>query len=117
MPALTHLHGARAPDRRAVAIAGAPEKDCGAAPAKMTRPPWSHSISQSALMVTSATTNGCRSEVNTMGAVDVSLFGGLRHRSVFGPAVRVKYSMHCGSVKSGGRFKAVKEEPSGGMVG
>jgi hypothetical protein len=52
-----------------------------------------------------------------MGAVDVSPFGGLRHRSVFGPAVRVKYSMHCGSVNSGGRFRAVKEVPSGGILG
>lgn len=65
--------------------------DCpGAAPAKMTRPPWSHSISQSAVTVTSATINGCRSEVYTIGAVDVSPLGGLRQRSVFGPAARVK---------------------------
>jgi len=92
------------------------EKDCGSAPAKMTRPPWSHSISQSALTVTSATTNGWRSEVKTIGAVEVSPFGGLRHRSVFGPAVKVKYSMHWGRVNVGGRFRAVNEVPSGGIL-
>lgn len=51
-----------------------------------------------------------------MGAVEVSPFGGLRHRSVFGPAVSVKYSMHWGSVNAGGRFKGVNDEPSGGML-
>jgi hypothetical protein len=81
----------------------------------MTSPPWSHSISQSALTVTSATTNGCRSDVNTMGAVDVSPFGGFRQRSVLGPAVRVKYSMHCGRVNVGGRFNAVNDELWGGI--
>lgn len=51
-----------------------------------------------------------------MGAVEVSPFGGLRQRSVLGPAVRVKYSMHRGRVYSGGRFNVVKEEPSGGIL-
>lgn len=60
--------------------------------------------------------NGCCSEVKTIGAVEVSPFGGFRHRSVFGPAVRVKYSMHCGSENDGGRFNAVNDEPSGDMV-
>lgn len=62
----------------------------GASPAKMTNPPWSHSISQSALMVTSATTNGLRKDVKTMGAVDVSPLGGFLHKSVLGPAESVK---------------------------
>jgi hypothetical protein len=48
--------------------------------------------------------------------VDMSPFGGLRHRSVFGPAGNVKYSMHWGSSKVGGRFRAVNEALSGGMV-
>lgn len=51
-----------------------------------------------------------------MGAVDVSPLGGFRQRSVFGPAVRVKYSMHCGSEKSGGRFNVMKDELSGGIL-
>lgn len=50
-----------------------------------------------------------------MGAVEVSPFGGFRQRSVFGPAVRVKYSMHCGREKSEGRFNGVKDELSGGI--
>lgn len=109
IPALTHLHrGCCRRDR-------GDERVCGAAPANITSPPWSHSISQSALTVTSATMNGCRSEVNAIGAVDVSPFGGFRQRSVLGPAVRVKYSIHCGSEKSGGRFNVVKEELSGGI--
>lgn len=122
MPALTHLHGRR--------ICGLPppnlfdrttgtvseDIDWGALPAKMTKPPWSHSISKSAVTVTSATKNGFRNEVNTMGAVEVSPFGGFRQRSVFGPAVRVKYSMHCGSVKSAGKFNAVNDEPLGGIL-
>jgi hypothetical protein len=91
------------------------EKDCGAAPANITSPPWSISISQSALTVTSATTNACRRDVKTIGAVEVSPFGGLRHRSVFGPARSVKYSMHWGSSNVGGRFRAVKVDPSGGI--
>lgn len=91
------------------------EKDCGAAPANITRPPWSHSISQSALTVTSATTNGWRRDVKTIGAVEVSPLGGLRHRSVFGPARSVKYSMHWGSSNVDGRFRAVKVDPSGGI--
>lgn len=117
MPALTHLQGGRVLLRRRETSDGvAPEKDCGAAPAKMTRPPWSHSISQSAETVTSATTKGCRREVKTMGAVEVSPFGGLRQRSVLGPAVKVKYSIHRGRVYSGGRFNVVKDEPSGGIL-
>jgi hypothetical protein len=50
-----------------------------------------------------------------MGAVEVSPFGGLRHRSVLGPAWRVKYSMHWGSSKVGGRFRVVNDDPSGGI--
>lgn len=122
MPALTHLQGgwvAPMPPRRLFVVAArtgaSEEKDCGAAPANMTRPPWSHSISQSALTVTSATTNGWRSEVKTIGAVDVSPFGGLRHRSVFGPAAKVKYSMHWGRENVDGRLRAVNEVPSGGI--
>lgn len=56
----------------------------------MTRPPWSHSISQSADTVTSAITKGCRRDVNSIGAVVVSRLGGLRHKSVLGAAERVK---------------------------
>lgn len=92
------------------------DRDCGAAPAKMTRPPWSNSISQSALTVTSATTKGCRRDVKTIGAVEVSPLGGLRHRSVLGPAVSSKYSMHWGRVNVGGRLRVVKDEPSGGIL-
>jgi hypothetical protein len=51
-----------------------------------------------------------------MGAVEVSPLGGLRHRSVFGPALSSKYSMHWGRVNVGGRFKVVKDEPSGGIL-
>lgn len=117
IPAFTHLHGGRAEDRRVEGRPGvvSEENDWGAAPAKMTSPPWSHSISQSALTVTSATTKGWRRDVKTIGAVEVSPLGGLRHRSVFGPAVSSKYSMHCGRVNVGGRFRVVKEEPSGGI--
>lgn len=46
----------------------------------------------------------------------MSPFGGFRQRSVFGPAVRVKYSMHCGREKSGGKFNGVKDELSGGIL-
>lgn len=53
--------------------------------------------------------------MKTIGAVEVSPLGGLRQRSVFGPARRVKYSMHWGSSNVGGRFSAVKVEPSGGI--
>lgn len=48
-----------------------------------------------------------------MGAVAMSPVGGLRQMVVLGPALRVKYSMHRGRVKVGGRLRAVKEEPSG----
>lgn len=122
MPALTHLQGRVGDGGPWLGrVAGAKgtlsdEKDWGAAPAKITRPPWSHSISQSALTVTSATTKGLRSDVKTMGAVEVSPLGGLRQRSVLGPAVRVKYSMHRGSEKVDGRFSAVKDDPSGGIM-
>lgn len=51
-----------------------------------------------------------------MGAVEVSPLGGFRHKSVFGPAVRLKYSMHCGRSNVGGRFSAVNEEPFGGIL-
>jgi hypothetical protein len=104
----------------AVAVESTSEKSadcaCGAAPVKMTSPPWSPSCSQSALTVTSATTKGCRRDVKTIGAVDVSPLGGLRQRSVFGPAGRVKYSMHWGSSKLGGRLRGVNEVPAGGIV-
>lgn len=115
IPALTHLQGGSDLERRLEVKLGVCENDCGAAPANMTSPPWSHSISQSAVTVTSATTKGCRREVKTIGAVDVSPLGGLRQRSVFGPAVNVKYSIYRGSVYSGGRFKVVNVDPSGGM--
>lgn len=122
IPALTHLQD-RAGSRRD-RIDGVvrrlegeveEEKD-GVAPVKMTRPPWSHSISQSALTVTSATRKGFRREVNTMGAVVMSPTGGLRQISVFGPAVREKYSMHWGRENVDGKFRAVNEEPSGGIL-
>lgn len=48
-----------------------------------------------------------------MGAVAMSPVGGLRQSLVLGAALRVKYSMHRGRVKVGGRLRAVKEEPSG----
>lgn len=122
IPALTHLQD-RAGSRRdridgvVRRLEGeAEEEKDGVAPVKMTRPPWSHSISQSALTVTSATTKGFRREVNTMGAVAMSPIGGLRQRSVFGPAVREKYSMHWGRENVDGRFRAVNEEPSGGIL-
>ena len=51
-----------------------------------------------------------------MGAVEVSPLGGFRHRSVFGPAVRLKYSIHWGRWNVGGRFRAVNEEPFGGIL-
>lgn len=79
-------------------------------------PPWSDSISQSALTVTSATTKGFRNEVKTIGAVAVSPLGGFRQRSVLGPAVRVKYSIHSGSENVEGKFKVLNEEPQGGIV-
>ena len=41
---------------------------------------------------------------------------GLRQRFVFGPAVREKYSMHWGRENVDGRFRAVNEEPSGGIL-
>lgn len=82
---------------------------------KITSPPWSHSISQSALTVTSARVKGFRSEVKTIGAVAMSPVGGLRQRLVLGPAVREKYSMQSGRVKDGGRFRVVKEAPVGGI--
>lgn len=50
-----------------------------------------------------------------MGAVAMSPVGGLRQRLVLGPAVREKYSMHCGSENVDGRLRGVNEEPSGGM--
>lgn len=122
IPALTHLQD-RAGSRRdciddvvrRLAEEVEDEKD-GVAPVKMTRPPWSHSISQSALTVTSATRKAFRREVKTMGAVAMSPVGGLRQRSVFGPAVREKYSMHRGRENVDGRFRAVNEEPSGGIL-
>lgn len=52
-----------------------------------------------------------------MGAVAMSPVGGLRQRLVLGPAVREKYSMHCGSENVDGRFSGVNEEPSGGIFG
>ena len=51
-----------------------------------------------------------------MGAVAMSPIGGLRQRSVFGPAVREKYSMHWGRENVDGKFRAVNEEPSGGIL-
>lgn len=51
-----------------------------------------------------------------MGAVAMSPVGGLRQRLVLGPAVREKYSMHCGSENVDGRFRGVNEEPSGGIL-
>lgn len=123
IPAFTHLHGGVGvvAERQPVVGEGTSEAtprdcDCGAGPAKMTRPPWSNSISQSALTVTSATTKGCRRDVKTMGAVEVSPLGGLRHRSVLGPAVSSKYSMHWGRVNVDGRLRAVKDELSGGIL-
>lgn len=51
-----------------------------------------------------------------MGAVAMSPVGGLRQRLVLGPAVKEKYSMHCGSENVDGRFSGVNEEPSGGIL-
>jgi hypothetical protein len=51
-----------------------------------------------------------------MGAVEVSPFGGFRQRSVLGPAVRVKYSIHCGRENVDGKFNAVNDEPFGGIL-
>lgn len=121
MPALTHLQGSglwKLFPKRFDRTTGRVSEDIdrGSPPAKITSPPWSHSISKSAVTVTSATKNGFRIDVNRMGAVEMSPLGGFRQRSVFGPAVRVKYSMHCGSVKSVGRFKAVNEDPLGGIL-
>lgn len=50
-----------------------------------------------------------------MGAVDTSPLGGLRQRSVLGPAVSVKYSRQGGRVNVGGKFNGVKDEPAGGI--
>ena len=46
----------------------------------------------------------------------VSRSGGLRQRSVFGPAAMEKKSMHCGRVKDWGRLTGVKQPLSGGIL-
>lgn len=112
MPALTHLQGERGCAWNAESNS---DKDCGAAPVKITSPAWSPSSSQSALTVTSAMMN-CRSDVKTIGAVLVSPFGCLRQRSVFGPAWRAKYSMYWGSSNVGGRLRDVNDDPRGGIL-
>ena len=61
-------------------------------------------------------TNGCRNDVNTMGAVEVSHSGGLRQRLVFGAAASVKYSIHWGRENVDGRLRAVNDDLSGGIV-
>lgn len=53
--------------------------------------------------------------MNRIGAVDVSRLGGLRQRSVFGGAARVKDPIHSGTA-SLGILSAVKDELSGGIV-
>lgn len=70
----------------------------GGGPENITKPPWSHSISQSAVTVTSARTNGLWRDVYSIGAVDVSRSGGLRQRSVSGRAAREKYSRLSGNL-------------------
>lgn len=50
-----------------------------------------------------------------MGAVEVSLLGGLRQRSVFGGADREKEPIHSGTAELE-TFSAVNEELSGGIA-
>ena len=89
----------------------------GGAPAKMTRPAWSHSSSQSAATVTSAAMKGLRRAVYKIGAVEVSRDGGFLHRSVLGGAARLNKPIYSGSTESGGQFSAVNDELSGGIAG
>lgn len=46
----------------------------------------------------------------------MSPFGGFLQRSVLGPAGSVKYSIHSGRENVEGRFNAVKDDRSGGML-
>ena len=110
IPAFTHLHarevaccccgrGIRVP---VVRVRGRSEdvlvlvvvvdraRASGVGPVKITNPPWSHSISQSALTVTSAMVKRFRREVKIIGAVAMSPVGGFRQRLVLGPAVSEK---------------------------
>lgn len=87
----------------------------GGTPAKITNPAWSHSNSRSALTMTSAEVKRCRRAVYRIGAVEVSLEGGFRQRSVFGGAPKSNEPIHCGT-DSRGVFRALNEDLSGGIA-